>query len=115
MMDDDYTTLHGKEMLDEFVSAFYSEGRKYSFTSWHGVAILTQKPTEDELKKLNIPTLVFHGDKDKLLDFANDEALANLIPNAKLITSKGGGPMFPLLDMCNDKYIDDMINHFQSG
>jgi len=83
--------------------------------SRQGMAIVASKSRAEELKKLKAPTLVFHGDKDKLLDFANDEALANLIPNAKLITIKGGGHMFPFLDMYNDKYIADLINHFQSG
>ena len=114
MMDEDYATPHGEEMLIEFVSAFYSDGRKYNFMSWQGMAILTQKPRADELKKVNIPTLVVHGDKDKLLDLANGEALARLIPNAKLITLKGRGHMFPLIDTFNDEYIDDMINHFKS-
>lgn len=82
--------------------------------SWQGLALITAKSRADELKKLNIPTLVVHGDKDKLLDYYNGEALADLIPNAKLITIKGGGHMFPQIDTYNNNYIDDMINHFQS-
>ena len=82
--------------------------------SWQGMAVITSKPRADELKKLTIPTLVVHGDKDKLLDYANGEALADLIPNAKLITIKGGRHMFPQIDTYNNNYIDDMINHFQS-
>jgi pimeloyl-ACP methyl ester carboxylesterase len=81
--------------------------------SWQGMAVLTSKSRAMELKKLNIPTLVVHGDEDKLLDYANGEALAGLIPNATLIIIKGGGHMFPQIDTYNDKYIADMINHFQ--
>ncbi len=115
MMDEDYTTPHGEEMLDEYVSAYYSNGRKYNLMSWQGMAVVTSKSRADELKKLNIPTLVVHGDKDKLFDYANGEALADLIPNAKLITLKGRGHMFPTIDTYNDKYFDDMINHFQTN
>jgi hypothetical protein len=53
-----------------------------------------------------------HGDEDKLLDYVNGEALVDLIPNAKLITLKGRGHIFPTIDTYNDKYFDDMINHF---
>ncbi len=114
LMDGDFTTPHGEEMLDQYVNAYNSDGRKFNITSWQGMAIAASKSRADELKKLNIPTLVVHGDKDKVLDFANGEALAGLIPNTKLITIKGGGHMFPLIDTYNDEYIDDMINHLQT-
>jgi pimeloyl-ACP methyl ester carboxylesterase len=113
-MDDDLSTPHGKEKLNEYVRAYNSKGRKFNLMSWQGFAVITSKSRADELKKLNIPTLVIHGDRDKLLDYANGEALARLIPNAKLITIKGGGHMFPQIDTHNNKYIDDMISHFQS-
>jgi pimeloyl-ACP methyl ester carboxylesterase len=89
-------------------------GRKFNLMSWQGFAIITSKPRVDELKKLNIPTLVIHGDKDKLFDYANGEALARLIPNAKFITIKGGGHMFPQVDTRNDEYIAEIISHIQS-
>ncbi len=96
-MDEDFATPHGEEMLDAYVNAYYADGRKFNLMSWQGMAVATSKSRADELKDLNIPTLVVHGDRDKLLDYANAEALAGLIPNAKLITIKGGGHMFPQL------------------
>ena len=113
-MDNDFSSPHGEEMLDEYVSAYNSGGRKFNPMSWHGMAILTSKSRADKLTKLDIPTLVVHGDKDRVLDYAGGEALARLIPNAKLITFIGGGHFFPQIDTYNDKYIDEMINHFQS-
>ncbi|UCB46011.1 MAG: alpha/beta hydrolase [Spirochaetota bacterium] len=112
-MDKDFTTPHGEEMLDEYVNAYYSGGRKFNLMSWQGMAVATSKSRADELKKLNIPALVVHGDEDMLLDYANGKALASLIPEAKLITIKGGGHLFPLLDTYNDEYIDDLINHLR--
>jgi pimeloyl-ACP methyl ester carboxylesterase len=114
MMDEDYTTPHGEEMLDQYVNAYNSDGRKFNVMSWQGMAVITSKSRADELKKLNIPTLVVHGDEDKVLDYANGEVLADLISNVKLITIKGRGHMFPLIDTYNDEYIDDMINHFSA-
>ncbi len=99
-------------MLVRYVNAYYSDGRKFNPMSWQGMAVATSKSRADELKKLNIPTLIVHGDGDKVLDYANGEALAGLIPNAKLITIKGGGHVFPLIDTYNNEYFDDMINHF---
>jgi len=114
VMDDDLLTPQGKEMFAEYISAFNSGGRKFNLMSWNGMAVATSKSRVDKLKKLNVPTLVVHGDNDKLFNYTNGVALAELIPNAKLITIKGGGHMFPQLDTYNDKYIDGMINHFQS-
>jgi pimeloyl-ACP methyl ester carboxylesterase len=112
-MDKDLTTPHGEEVLDKFVNAYYSGGRKFNLMSWNGMAAATSKSRADELKKLKIPTLVVHGDEDMLLDYAGGEALARLIPNAKLITIGGGGHVFALLDTYNDEYINDMINHLR--
>jgi pimeloyl-ACP methyl ester carboxylesterase len=114
VMDDDISTPHGKEILGEFVSAYNSGGRKFNHMSWQGFAVITSKSRANELKKLNIPTLVIHGEKDKLFDYANGEALARLIPNAKLITIRGGSHMFPQIDTRNDEYFTDMLSHFQS-
>jgi len=113
-MDEDFTTPHGEDMLDEYINAYNSDGRKFNPMSWQGMAIASAKSRADELKKLNIPALVVHGDEDVWIGYPHGKALADLIPNAKLITVKGGGHMFPLLDTYNDEYIDDMINHFQS-
>ncbi len=113
-MDEALSTPYGEEMLDKYVNAYYSDGRKFNPMSWQGMAVVTSKSRADELKKLKIPTLVVHGDEDKLIDYKNGEALAGLIPNAKLITIKGGGHFFPLFDKYADNYMDDMIKHFQN-
>ena len=113
-MDADLETPQGKKMLDEYVSAYYSGGRKFNPMSWQGMAVATSKSRVDELKDLNIPTLVVHGDKDKLIDYYNGEELARIIPNAKLVTVKGGGHLFPQIDTYNG-YIAEVINHFKLG
>ena len=71
-MDEDFTTPHGEEMLDEYVSAYNSGGRKFNVMSWQGMAVITSKSRADDLKKLNIPTPVVHGDEDKIKHFQNE-------------------------------------------
>ena len=112
-MDENMATPYGREMLERYVTAYYSGGRKFNIMSWQGMALVTSKSRADELKNLTIPTLIIHGDRDKILDYANGEALADLIPGANLITIKGGGHMFPQLDVYNREYLDHMIDHFQ--
>lgn len=48
-------------------------------------AIVTAPPRDARLKKMQIPTLVFHGASDVLVPPKNGEHLAKLIPNAKLV------------------------------
>jgi pimeloyl-ACP methyl ester carboxylesterase len=91
----------------------FSNGRKPNPMSWEGLAVTSAKSRVDEIKKLNIPTLVIHGDNDIWIGISHGKALADNIPNAKLFTVKGGGHFFPLLDKYND-YIVEMINHFKS-
>jgi len=112
-MDATLSTPIGEEMLDIYIDAYYSDGRKFNPMSWQGMAVAYSKSRADELKKINIPTLVIHGDEDKLIDYYNAKALAGIIPNAKLITIEGGGHFSPLLDIYNDKYINDIISHIQ--
>ena len=112
-MDETLSTPHGEKMLDQYINAYYSDGRKFNPMSWQGMAVAVSKSRADELKKLNVPTLVIHGDEDKLIDHYNGEVLASIIPNAKLITVKGGGHFFPLLDIYDEEYFYGMINNFQ--
>jgi proline iminopeptidase len=113
LMDDSLSTPYGEEMLDIYIEAYYSDGRKFNPMSWQGMAVAYSKSRANELKNVNIPTLVVNGDKDKLVDYYNAEVLAGIIPNAKLITIKGGGHLFPALDIYSDKYINDIISHLQ--
>jgi pimeloyl-ACP methyl ester carboxylesterase len=113
VMDESMSTPHGQDMLQRYMDAYYSNGRKFNIKSWQGMAVVTSKSRAAELEKLNIPTLVVHGSDDKVIDHANGEALAAIIPDAKLITIQGGGHMFAQLAVYSDDYIDDMIDHFQ--
>jgi pimeloyl-ACP methyl ester carboxylesterase len=53
------------------------------------------EPWRDRLGDLRAPTLVLHGDEDPLFPIEHGQALANEIPNAKLITLEGVGHELP--------------------
>jgi len=46
---------------------------------------------EGRLKEIKVPTLVIHGTEDRILPFEHGIALANEIPNSKLLTLEGTG------------------------
>jgi 3-oxoadipate enol-lactonase len=50
--------------------------------------------TDDRLGRISLPTLVIHGDVDRLLGYENGREIAALIPTARLETLEGIGHMF---------------------
>jgi 3-oxoadipate enol-lactonase len=50
--------------------------------------------THERLGRISLPTLVVHGDADRLLGYANGRQIAALIPGARLETLEGTGHMF---------------------
>jgi 3-oxoadipate enol-lactonase len=50
--------------------------------------------THERLGQINLPTLIVHGDADRLLRYSNGEQIAALIPGARLETLEGVGHMF---------------------
>ena len=50
--------------------------------------------THERLGQISLPTLVVHGDVDRLLGYGNGREIASLIPNARLETLEGVGHMF---------------------
>jgi 3-oxoadipate enol-lactonase len=50
--------------------------------------------THQRLGRIDLPTLVIHGDADRLLGYANGREIAALIPGARLETLEGVGHMF---------------------
>lgn len=50
--------------------------------------------THERLGQISLPTLVIHGDADRLLGYGNGCEIAALIPDARLETLEGVGHMF---------------------
>jgi len=62
----------------------------------HMLAIMPAPSRLDALRKLNVPTLVIHGDEDPILSYCHGVVCAKVIPGAKLLTQKGVGHELPL-------------------
>ncbi|MCH6268730.1 alpha/beta fold hydrolase [Neobacillus citreus] len=50
--------------------------------------------TYSELQQLKVPTLVIHGDEDRLVPYENGVTLAENIENAEFLTVKGAGHIY---------------------
>ncbi|PWT96251.1 MAG: alpha/beta hydrolase [Bacteroidetes bacterium] len=76
------------------------------------VASLKSGDRTEKLRSVNVPTLVIHGDADKMVDVSGGEATAAAIPGAKLVVIKGMGHGFPpaLFTKFAD-LISDLVHH----
>ncbi len=81
--------------LDEFVDRIMSRGMTSGGSIRQILAILSSSNRCADLTKLNLPTLVIHGDKDKLVPVECGIDTAECIPNAKLWLIPGMGHDFP--------------------
>lgn len=59
------------------------------------MAVLTSGDRTHQLRKLAVPTLVIHGDADRMIDCSGGRATANAIPGAELMIVEGMGHGFP--------------------
>ncbi|MEV0589021.1 alpha/beta hydrolase [Nonomuraea sp. NPDC050310] len=58
-------------------------------------AILASGDRTERLAKLDVPTLVLHGEQDPLIQLAGGQATAEAIPGARLVTFPGMGHDLP--------------------
>jgi 3-oxoadipate enol-lactonase len=68
--------------------------------------------TYNVIDQINIPTLVIHGDEDKLIPFENGVTLAKKIPNAEFLTVNGAGHIYvtEANDLVNARVLDFLNN-----
>jgi len=59
------------------------------------VAVIKSGDRTEQLRSLDIPTLVIHGENDKMIDASGGRATAAAIPNAELVTFEGMGHDLP--------------------
>jgi pimeloyl-ACP methyl ester carboxylesterase len=80
--------------------AFHPEG-----TARQTVAILASPDRAPALAKVEVPTLVIHGESDRLVDPSGGRATAAAIPGAELWTIPGMGHDLPpeLFDQVADR------------
>ncbi len=52
--------------------------------AYFGIAAFAETDVTEDLKKIDVPTLILHGDDDQIAPVANAYIAAKLIPNATL-------------------------------
>lgn len=65
----------------------------------HQAAVTVSGSRCEQLKTLNVPTLVIHGSGDQLIPVEHGQKLVELIPDARGLWIDGAGHIFPLPNM----------------
>lgn len=81
----------GAKVSEEVRNSFWLQGMLAGMpAAYFCVKAFSETDQYDDLKKIDVPTLIIHGDDDQIVPFANSAALmAKLIKDAKLIVYKG--------------------------
>jgi len=99
------------QYLQEYVAAQLERGINSKGTIRQILAILAAGNRETLLKKINIPSLVLHGDCDGLVHVNGGVATAKSIPNATLKIYPGMGHDLPVELV--PQIIQDIVNFIQ--
>lgn len=68
-----------EQYIQSYERAYHPEGFKRQL-----LAMLAAKPRGEQLKKLQIPSLIFHGDRDPVFPLEHGKYLADCLPNSYL-------------------------------
>jgi pimeloyl-ACP methyl ester carboxylesterase len=99
--------------LNEYVDSMLQRGISTKGTMRQMLAIMAASNREHALSKLDIPSLVIHGDRDGLVNLAGGKATADAIPNAKLKIYPGMGHDFPVELIPN--IVNDIVAHVNTN
>ncbi len=86
--------------------SFWLQGMMAGFpAAYFCIKAYSETDQTDDLKRMDVPTLIMHGDDDQIVPFADSAELqAKLIPNAKLMVYKGAphGLCITMKDQVNE-------------
>ena len=99
--------------LQQYVESMLQRGITAKGTIRQMLSIMATGNREDALSKLDIPSLVIHGDQDGLVNLAGGKATAQAIPNAKLKVYPGMGHDFPVELIPN--IVNDIVTHVNTN
>lgn len=84
------------EELSEFLQRVFARGMTAAGTARQTLAILATPTRVSELTKLDVPTLVIHGDSDPLIPVECGFDTASVIPGARITVIEGMGHDIPV-------------------
>jgi pimeloyl-ACP methyl ester carboxylesterase len=88
-------SLFDEDLARAKASLAFERGLSPDGTGRQMLAIIASGSRSDDLRRIDIPTLVIHGDADPLVDPTGGRRTAEVIPGAELIVLAGMGHDLP--------------------
>src|SRR5437773_8035146 len=99
----------GAKISDGVRESFWLQGMQAGFpASYFCIKAFSETDLTEDLKKIDVPTLILHGDDDQIVPIEDSALLsAKIVKNAKLVVYKGAphGMCTTLKDMVNEELI----------
>jgi non-heme chloroperoxidase len=104
----------GAKISEGVRESFWLQGMMCGFPgSYFCIKAFSETDFTEDLKKIDVPTLVLHGDDDQIVPFADAGPLtAKLVKNAKLVVYKGAP--HGMCTTLKDKVNEDLISFIKS-
>jgi pimeloyl-ACP methyl ester carboxylesterase len=83
------------DRLRDMLGRAYDRGYHPGGTLRQLAAVIASGDRTEALRSLKVPTLVIHGDADRLVTYSGGKATADAIPGARLVTIEGMGHDLP--------------------
>ncbi len=84
-----------EDEVAERARLFYDRGYDSGAMMRQGVAVVAAGDLTPRLRQISAPTLVIHGDADRMCDVSGGKAIAAAIPDAELVIMAGMGHSVP--------------------
>ena len=101
------------EQIDSFVKRIVDRGMTAGGSVRQILAIMKSYNRVPQLNKLNVPTLVIHGEEDKLVPIECGVDTADAIKMSELWRIPGMGHNFPVELI--DEFVERISNHIQKA
>jgi non-heme chloroperoxidase len=104
----------GAKVSEGVRESFWLQGMMCGFPgSYFCVKAFSETDLTEDLKKIDVPTLVLHGDDDQIVPFADSAALSSrIVKNAKLVVYKGAP--HGMCTTLKDKVNEDLLAFIKS-
>lgn len=90
-----YGSVAKKHLIEQDMARLAHQPITMRGTRGQRHAMLKATITAADLAAISVPTLVLHGDEDVIVPYSFGKAVADSIPDAKLVTYPGAGHMYP--------------------
>ena len=101
------------DRLREMLGRAYDRGYHPSGTLRQIAAVIASGDRTEALRSVRVPTLVIHGDADRLVTYSGGKATADAIPGARLVTIEGMGHDLP--HEAWPQIIDAIVEHARTA